>query len=106
MEFKLDSDVVAIIEAIDSFVVEKEKRYCVIANLLDGEIKENLFLNIPFNNSFGMTTRITHTDSIQFTDGRKYVLVCTQSDDKETLDMLLSMNVSLEKLKITISGED
>lgn len=107
MEITLDSDTVGIFEAIDSFVVKTQMKYCVIGKLKKGEVKKGYFLNIAFNSSFGMTTRITQIDEIEFASNRENcILISSESENLEILDLLLSMNVGVEPMKITISGQD
>lgn len=107
MEIVLDSDTVGVFEAIDSFVVKTQMKYCVIGRLKEGKATKGHFLNIAFNSSFGMTTRITQVDEIEFSSNRENcILISSESNDPEILNLLLSMNVGLEIMKITISGED
>lgn len=107
MEITLDSDTVGIFEAIDSFVVKTQMKYCAIGKLKKGEVKKGYFLNIAFNSSFGMTTRITQIDEIEFASTRENcILISSESENLEILDLLLSMNVGMEQMKITISGQD
>jgi hypothetical protein len=107
MEITIDSDEVGIFDAIDSFVVNNQMKYCVIGKLKEGIINKGHFLNIAFNNSFGITTRITQIDEIEFTSSRENcILISSEYEDIEILDLLLSMNVGMETMKITISGQD
>ena len=103
---KKDIEIQGIFEAIDSFAVRRMNQFFVIGNLTEGTIEPDWFVSIRFNDSISMTLRINSIEEIEFTSRQeKYKLLVTDCDN-ETIDFLLGLNVGLEKLEVTIEGED
>ncbi|WP_439185899.1 hypothetical protein [Carboxylicivirga taeanensis] len=103
---KKDIEIQGIFEAIDSFAVRRMNQFFVIGNLVEGTIEPDWFVSIKFNDSISMTLRINSIEEIEFTSRQdKYKLLVTDCDN-ETIDFLLGLNLGLEKLEVTIEGED
>lgn len=68
-------------EVLDSFAIRKRNQFYLIGNLTKGEIKENWFLNIPFNDSLAMTLRINSIENIEMvSDEKEYFLIIVDTD--------------------------
>lgn len=93
-------------EVIDSFVIRKRSQFYLIGKVIKGEIRENWFVNIPFNESLSMTVRINQIEEIEIaSDNGKYILLIVDGEDEE-VDLFLTLKISLECLPITIEGVD
>ena len=104
---RLNEDTVGIFEAIDSFVVKTQMKYCVIGRFKEGNASIGHFLNIALNQSMSISYQITQIDEIEFASSREnYVLISCENQDLAILDILLSMNVGMETMEITISGSE
>lgn len=103
---KKDIKIQGVFEAIDSFGVRRMNQFFVIGNLIEGTLEPNWFINIKLNNSISMTLRINSFEEIEFASRRdKYMLLIADCDN-EIIDLLLGLNIGLEKLEVTIEGED
>lgn len=93
-------------QVIDSFVIRNRNEFYLIGQLKEGIIKENWFVNIPFNQSLSMTVRISAIENVEFSsDEVNYKLIIVKGDT-ETLDFLLGLKIESELLEITIDGQD
>ena len=93
-------------EVIDSFVIRRRNEVYLIGMIKEGTVKENWFINVPFNNSMGLTARISTIEDVEISSESKTYKLLIISGDKETTDLLFSMNIASEYLDITIEGED
>ncbi|WP_426484471.1 hypothetical protein [Flavobacterium sp. 2] len=93
-------------EVIDSFVIRNRNEFYLIGQIKEGIIKENWFVNIPFNKSLSMTIRISAIEDVEFSsEDANYKLIIVKGDS-ETLDFLLGLKIESELLEITVEGQD
>lgn len=94
-------------EVIDSFVIRKRNEFYLIGQLKEGIAKENWFINVPLNAGLSVTVRISRIEEIELTSERNknYTLIVV-TGEKETLDLLLGLNVGSELIDVTIEGQD
>ncbi len=93
-------------QVIDSFAIRRRNEFYLIGQLIEGTIKENWFINVPFNSSLSMTVRISSIEDIEISSElNKYKLIIVTGDG-ETLDFLLGLKIGSEHLDITIDGQD
>jgi hypothetical protein len=93
-------------EVIDSFAIKRRKEFYLIGQLLNGDIQEGWFINVPFNGTLALTVRISAIEEILFSsEQNKYVLIVINSDI-ETIDLLLGLKIGSEYIDISIDGED
>ena len=83
-------------EVIDSFAIRNRKQFYLIGKLIQGKIQENLFVNVPFNESLSMTVRINQIEEIEMSsENEKYTLLIVDCDEEE-IDMLLALKIGFE----------
>ena len=93
-------------EVIDSFAIRNRNQFYLIGKIIEGEIEENWFVNIPFNSSLSMSVRINSIEVVEMASEKEpHTLLIVDCDD-EVIDLLMSLNVGLEYLHVTIDGED
>lgn len=94
-------------EVIDSFVIRKRNEFFLIGEIKEGLAKENWFINVHLNAGLSVTVRISRIEEIELTSERNknYTLIVV-TGDRETLDLLLGLNIGSELLDITIEGQD
>jgi len=93
-------------EVIDSFAIRKRNEFYLIGELKEGTVKENWFVNVPFNSSLALTVRISKIEDVEMSSENKTYKLLIVSGDQETVDLLLGLNIGSEFLDITIEGED
>lgn len=93
-------------EVIDSFAIRKRNEFYLIGELKEGTVKENWFVNVPFNSSLALTVRISKIEDVEMSSENKAYKLLIVSGDQETVDLLLGLNIGSEFLDITIEGED
>lgn len=93
-------------EVIDSFAIRKRNEFYLIGELKEGTVKENWFVNVPFNSSLALTVRISKIEDVEISSENKAYKLLIVSGDQETVDLLLGLNIGSEFLDITIEGED
>ncbi|MFB9077513.1 hypothetical protein ACFFLS_18615 [Flavobacterium procerum] len=95
-----------IFEVIESFAIRNRNEFYLIGKMKEGIVKENWFLNVPFNPSLALTLRIKSIEEVEFSSERKnYTLIVIEADSELT-DFLLDFNIGSECLDVTIEGED
>lgn len=93
-------------EVIDSFSIKRRNEFYLIGQLKEGIVQEDWYVNIPFNSTLALTLRISNIEDVEISsEEHKYKLLIV-SADKETIDMLLALNIGSEYIDITINGED
>lgn len=96
-----------IFQVIDSFVVRRRNEFYLIGQIIEGSIKEQWFVNIPFNSELYLTLRVSEIEEVEIASerGEKYTLLIVTGND-EALDLFLALNIGSEYLDITIDGKD
>lgn len=93
--------------AIESFAIKRKNQFLIIGQLLEGTIKPNWFVKIPFNSSTFLTLRISEIEEVEIAgDQAKYILLVSYFEDEEAVDLILGMNIGNEKLAVSIEGKD
>jgi hypothetical protein len=97
-----------IFDAIDSFAIQARSEFYIIGELTEGTMQSGWFANIALNRSLAVTLRIKTIEQVDFTHERaRYKLIVIDcKEDEDTIDLLLSLNIGNETVKITIEGED
>ena len=95
-----------IFEVIDSFAIRSRNQFYLIGKITEGEIKENWFVNIPFNSSLSMSVRITRIEEIEMASEKQPHTLLIVDCDQEAIDLYMALNVNLEYLPVTIDGGD
>jgi hypothetical protein len=93
-------------EVIESFAIRSRNEFYLIGQLKEGTIKEQWFINIPFNSTLAMTVRINSIEDVEISsEQNKYKLIIVKRDS-EMLDLMLGLKIGSELLDISIDGED
>ncbi len=95
---------------IDSFAIKRRNEFYLIGSLIEGEVCERWFVNIPFNKSLSLSLRIKQIEDLEMSsESGKYKLLIVngnESGDDDLLNLLLGLKIGSELLDITITGED
>lgn len=93
-------------DVIDSFAIRRRNEFYLIGQLKEGVVKENWFINVPFNSTIALSVRIVAIEEVEISsEENKYKLLIV-SGDEEAINLLLALNIGSEHLDITIEGED
>lgn len=94
-------------KAIESFGIKRRKEFYIIGELIEGEVKVNWFIRIPFNSTLSMTVRIKEIEEVEIAgEDKKYMLLITSTEIDDAFDFMLGMNIGNENLIISEEGED
>jgi len=93
-------------EVIDCFAIRGRNEFYLIGQVKEGIVKENWFINVPFNSSIVMTVRIKAIEEVEISSEKNLYKLLIVSGDEETVDLLLALNIGSEYLDVTIEGED
>ena len=93
-------------EVIDSFAIRKRNQFYMIGRLKEGKIEENWFVAVRLNGSLSMTIRVSEIEEIERASERRTYTLLTVNGDQEEIDLLLTLDIGLEDLEVTIQGED
>jgi len=95
-----------VFEVIDSFAIRNRKQFYFIGTISEGKIEKDWFVNIAFNPRLALTIRISEIEEVEMaSEVNKYTLLVADCNE-ESIDLLLALKVGLERLQITIDGED
>ena len=95
-----------VFEVIDSFAIRKRNQFYLIGKIFEGTIEENWFVHVPFNSNLAMTVRINKIEEIEMASEKEPHTLLIVDCDNESIDFFLSLKMELEKLIVTIQGED
>ncbi len=94
-------------KAIESFGIKRRNEFYIIGELIEGAIKKDWFVLIPFNNTISMTVRIKEIEEVTISgEDKKYTLLITSTELEDSFDFILGMKVGNEDLLISEIGED
>ncbi|MHA7056104.1 hypothetical protein ACWGOQ_0002720 [Aquimarina sp. M1] len=93
-------------EVIDSFAIKRRSEFYLIGEIKEGTIEKNWFINVPFNDSFSLTVRISAIEDVEISSDKKIYKLLIVSGDEEEINILLGLNIGSEYLNITIEGND
>lgn len=93
-------------EIIESFAIASRKEFYLIGTIKEGSIQENWFVRVGLNSSLDLTLRIKTIEEIEMASDRsKYTLIIINGEE-ELVDILLSLKLGCETVRITMDGED
>ncbi|KOS04928.1 hypothetical protein AM493_01910 [Flavobacterium akiainvivens] len=91
---------------IESFAVIRKNEFYIIGNLINGEVKEQWFVNIALNKGLSLTLRIASVEDVVITNDKSNYKLLVVNADEETLQLLLGLNIGSETATISIEGKD
>jgi len=75
----------------------------IYGDVIEGEVKQGMYVNIPFNPSFSMACEIESVEFIDIKIGvESYValLLKTEEDPDEEAELIMGLNISDEELQV------
>ena len=90
---------------IDSFAIRNRKQFYLIGKIKEGQIKENWFVNIPYNSSLSMSVRINAIEEVEMASAKEPHTLLIVECDSEAINLLMGLNVGLEYLPVTIDED-
>jgi hypothetical protein len=90
-----------------TLVITRDKdTFVIMGSIVEGAIREGMFVHIPLNSSVAVTARIDCIEFARVAGGREDICLCIIPDDAEELDFLKALNIGNETLEISADGTD
>lgn len=89
-------------EVIESFAIKKRNQFYLLGKLVEGDIKENWFINVGFNQSTFVSFKIDSVEKIELASEDEEHLLLIVNCDEEMIELLLILKIGLESIFISI----
>ncbi|UOQ72800.1 hypothetical protein [Hymenobacter cellulosilyticus] len=93
-------------QAIDSFAIRRRNEFYIIGQLIEGEVQEQWYVQIPFNRSTSLSLRVTQLETIDITGSAESYQLLIVAADAEAMDLLLALRVGSERIVISSAGPE
>ncbi|WP_204347099.1 hypothetical protein [Psychroserpens algicola] len=93
-------------EVIDSFAIKRRNEFYMIGEIKKGTMQVNWFVNVTLNLGLSLSLRISEIETVEFSEEKKDYKLIIISADEETINILLSLKIGIELVKISIEGKD
>lgn len=89
----------------DTFEIPSRKLFVMAGTVIEGEIRQGMFVRVPFNSSLDMTVRIQCIEYARRAGGSEDVCLCIESEP-ELVEILRAFDIGDETFEVTTDGSD
>lgn len=88
----------------DTFEIPDQELFVMAGSIVEGEIRTDMFVHIPFNSSFATTARI-HSIEFARRQGGEDICLCIKAEP-ELAEFLRDLNIGDETFEVSTEGSD